>query len=91
MWQGLGDIINTFRTHVLRIPSIPDRLGPGLTDRLKVPWTYCWSEGLLPRAKDWKRHIDVSGFYFLEDQKEFMPDGGLVEFLKGGKPPVYIG
>ena len=24
---------------------------------LKIPWTYCWSQTLLPMPSDWKEHI----------------------------------
>lgn len=76
---------------------------------LKIPWTYCWSQSLLPMPKDWKEHIgqsddqipysclpadpaqDISGFYFFQDAKSYTPPDDLANFLKGGKPPIYIG
>lgn len=54
--------------------------GPGVLDRLKVPFTYCWSPSLLKKPEDWREHIgeykgmqtsqvaksraDVTGFIF---------------------------
>jgi hypothetical protein len=68
-----------------------------------VPWTYCWSDGLINKPEDWKEHIgantvigdtddgDISGFYFLEGESDYVPDEALEAFLRGGDPPVYVG
>ncbi|KAF8894838.1 glycosyltransferase family 1 protein [Infundibulicybe gibba] len=90
-WQGLGDIINKFRTHTLGLPPLSLRSGPGLVDRLKVPWTYCMSPALVPKPRDWKNYIDVVGFYFLDLATNYQPPAELAAFLSAGEPPVYIG
>ncbi|OCF77518.1 hypothetical protein I204_01506 [Kwoniella mangroviensis CBS 8886] len=92
-WQGLGDVINSFRSKTLYLEPLSMSSGPSVVDRLKVPWTYCWSEGLIEKPKDWKNHIviDISGFYFLEGDKDYQPDQELKQFLEAGKPPIYIG
>lgn len=41
-WQGLGDIINTFRHKILNLQSISLMWAPGLSSRLRIPFTYCW-------------------------------------------------
>ncbi|WRT69975.1 uncharacterized protein IL334_006966 [Kwoniella shivajii] len=90
-WQGLGDVINSFRSNTLFLEPLSMGSGPSIVDRLKIPWTYCWSEGLIEKPKDWKEHIDISGFYFMEGDTDFAPDKELKEFLEAGEPPVYIG
>ncbi|WVQ83693.1 hypothetical protein IAT38_005837 [Cryptococcus sp. DSM 104549] len=90
-WQGLGDVINEWRVKSLRLEPLSLRSGPSVVDRLKVPWTYCWSDALIDKPKDWKEHIDISGFYFLPGEESFKPDRDLEEFLAAGPPPVYIG
>ncbi|KAG9051113.1 hypothetical protein FS837_011959 [Tulasnella sp. UAMH 9824] len=90
-WQGIGDLINSFRTKTLGLDALSIRSGPSLADRLKVPWTYCFSPTLIPKPKDWMNHIDVVGFYFLEGAKSFKPEKDLEDFLAAGPPPVYIG
>jgi hypothetical protein len=57
MWQGLGDLINTFRYGVLALRPLQITAGPSVLERLKVPVTYAWSPGLLPKPKDWKSNI----------------------------------
>lgn len=31
--------------------------GPALLEMLKVPVTYCWSPGLVPRPRDWPEYV----------------------------------
>ncbi|KAF4548462.1 Sterol 3-beta-glucosyltransferase-like protein 4 [Elsinoe fawcettii] len=90
-WQGLGDLVNRFRQNSLGLDPISLIWGPGMLARLKVPHTYCWSPALIPKPKDWKRHISISGFYFLSLASNYHPDAELDAFLKAGPPPVYIG
>ncbi|WWC93206.1 hypothetical protein V866_000039 [Kwoniella sp. B9012] len=89
-WQGLGEVINKFRKFILGTDKLSSRLGPSVLDRLKVPWTYCWSGSLVPKPKDWKENIDISGFYFYENQSNYTPDKELVEFLRSGSVSIYI-
>lgn len=90
-WQGLGGVINKFRKRSLGLEPLSVRSGPGIVDRLKVPWTYCFSPSVVPKPLDWKNHIDVVGFYFLDLAKDYQPERSLADFLAAGPPPIYIG
>ncbi|KAJ6500720.1 UDP-Glycosyltransferase/glycogen phosphorylase [Mycena sanguinolenta] len=90
-WQGVGDLVNNFRTRTLGLEPLSLRSGPGLVDRVKIPWTYCMSPALVPKPDDWKNYIDVVGFYFLDLATRYTPSDDLAEFLAAGEPPVYIG
>jgi UDP:flavonoid glycosyltransferase YjiC (YdhE family) len=90
-WQGLGDLINRFRTKTLGLEEVSTLWAPGQLYRLKVPYIYLWSPGLVPKPKDWGPEIDIAGFVFLELASSFKPPESLVEFLNAGPPPVYIG
>jgi sterol 3beta-glucosyltransferase len=89
-WQGLGGLTNRFRTKRLKLRELANREGPGIADYLKIPYMYCWSPNLIPKPADWKEHIDVSGYYFLEDS-DYTPDAVLLDFLEAGPTPIYIG
>lgn len=91
MWQGLGDLINRFRTQILHLEEVSTLWAPGQLYRMKVPYTYMWSPGLIPKPKDWGPEIDISGFVFLDLASSFTPPDDLKEFLDDGEPPVYIG
>lgn len=90
-WQGLGDLINRFRTKILRLEEVSTLWAPGQLYRLKVPYTYMWSPSLIPKPKDWGPEIDVTGFVFLDLASSFTPPDDLKKFLDNGDPPVYIG
>ncbi|KIM49654.1 glycosyltransferase family 1 protein [Hebeloma cylindrosporum] len=90
-WQGVGDIINHFRTTKLGLSPLSVHSGAGYVDRLKIPWTYCMSPALVPKPDDWKNNIDVTGFYFLDLASTYQPPPELAAFLAAGEPPVYIG
>ncbi|ORY57798.1 uncharacterized protein BCR38DRAFT_461077 [Pseudomassariella vexata] len=90
-WQGLGDVINRFRTKVLDLEPLSLLWAPGILTRLKVPYTYCWSPALIPKPNDWGSHIDIAGFFFLNLASNFSPDPDLAAFLAAGPPPIYIG
>jgi len=106
-FRRVGDIINNFRTSTLGLPALSLRSGPGILEKLKVPWTYCMSPALVPKPPDWKNHIgerlnvltlsgahlgqDVVGFYFLDLATTYKPPDDLVSFLQAGDPPIYVG
>jgi hypothetical protein len=90
-WQGLGDLINRFRTKILRLEEVSTLWAPGQLYRLKVPYTYMWSPSLISKPKDWGPEIDVTGFVFLDLASSFTPPDDLKKFLDDGEPPIYIG
>ncbi|KAK6383613.1 hypothetical protein LTS17_002905 [Exophiala oligosperma] len=90
-WQGLGDVINRFRERSLGLEPISIMWAPGMTSRLRIPWTYCWSPALIPKPADWGSYIDISGFFFLNLSTNYTPAEELANFLAAGPPPVYIG
>jgi len=60
MANSLGSVINEFRTTKLGLAPLTVRSGPGIVDRLKVPWTYCYSSELVPKPSDWQNHIGAA-------------------------------
>ena len=90
-WQGLGDLVNAFRVKTLGLEPVSTLWAPGQMYRLKVPHTYLWSPGLVPKPEDWGSEIDIAGFVFLDLASSFDPPEELVEFLNAGDPPMYIG
>ncbi|GMH36151.1 hypothetical protein BSKO_04019 [Bryopsis sp. KO-2023] len=93
MFLGLRDIINEFRKKEEMEPIGFSSKQRHILETKKVPFTYCWSPSFVPKPKDWGDHIDVAGFFFLNQSslKEYTPPEPLAKFLEEGKPPVYIG
>ncbi|OBT99139.1 hypothetical protein VE01_02267 [Pseudogymnoascus verrucosus] len=90
-WQGLGGVVNRFRTKTLHLEPVSLMWAPGMISRLRIPFTYCWSPALIPKPEDWGSHIFLSGFYFLSLGSSYDPDTKLRAFLESGHPPVYVG
>lgn len=90
-WQGLGDLVNQFRVKTLGLEPVSTLWAPGQLFRLKVPHTYLWSPGLVPKPPDWGPEIDIAGFVFLDLASKFKPPQELVKFLNEGETPIYIG
>lgn len=88
--DSLGAKINRFRTSKLGLDKLSIASGASALDRLKVPYLYTWSSALIPKPDDWKQHIDVTGFLFL-DNHAYRPPRELADFLAAGSPPIYIG
>ncbi|PQE07628.1 UDP-glucosesterol transferase protein [Rutstroemia sp. NJR-2017a BBW] len=80
-WQGLGDLVNNFRVKTLGLEPVSTLWAPGQLYRLKVPYTYLWSPGLVPKPKDWGPDLAAT----------FKPPEDLVKFLEAGEKPIYIG
>ncbi|KAF4123134.1 Glycosyltransferase family 28 N-terminal domain [Geosmithia morbida] len=92
VWQGLGDLINDFRVKTLALDPVSTLWAPGTTYRLRVPFTYLWSPGLVPKPRDWGDNIDISGFVYLDLASTYRPPAELEAFLADrSKPIVYIG
>ncbi|KAG9238186.1 hypothetical protein BJ875DRAFT_480641 [Amylocarpus encephaloides] len=90
-WQGLGDIINVFRVQTLGLEPLSSLFAPGLTWRMKIPFTYAWSPALLARPKEWGNHVNISGYFTDPTHTVHNPSPELARFLESGPPPIYIG
>ncbi|MBZ0297747.1 MAG: glycosyltransferase [Anaerolineae bacterium] len=65
-----------------RFDALPD---------LTIPMLYAHSPAVLPRPSDWLSHWHVTGYWFLDAPDTWQPPAELLDFLKAGAPPVYIG
>ena len=87
----MRDLINNFREQTLGLSTLHTRKAVRIMVDEHVPHTYCWSPSLVRKPADWPNYIDVSGFFFLDLATNYTPSEDLVEFLKAGDPPIYIG
>jgi sterol 3beta-glucosyltransferase len=58
---------------------------------LPGPVLYGLSESFLPRPGDWSESARVTGFWFVEEPRDFAAPDALMRFLDEGAPPVCIG
>jgi sterol 3beta-glucosyltransferase len=102
MWQGFRSADRIARQQVLGLHAAPF-WGPfHAACTQHTPVLYGFSPLVIPPAPDWSDNIHVTGYWFLDsvDNPAIADDpvtGGwtappaLVEFLRAGSPPVYVG
>ncbi len=56
----------------------------------KYPTIVSCSRFVFPQPSDWPEHIDMTGYWFL-DEPDWSPPPALSDFLQSGSPPVYAG
>ncbi|KAJ8428070.1 hypothetical protein Cgig2_006793 [Carnegiea gigantea] len=86
----LRDLINDLRTSKLKLPPIP-YLSMYCGSLYHLPTGYMWSRHVLPKPKDWGPLVDVVGYCFLNDGSKYQPPEALVNWMKKGAKPIYIG
>lgn len=52
---------------------------------------YAYSQHVVPIPADWPSNVDVTGYWFLDDDKDWRPSPELQKFLSAGSRPVYVG
>ncbi|KAL2886654.1 Sterol 3-beta-glucosyltransferase UGT80A2 [Ceratocystis lukuohia] len=92
VWQGLGDLVNDLRIKTLSLDGLSAFWAPAALSRLRLPYTYIWSPGLVPKPADWGSDVDIAGFVFATNGSNYQPEPALAEFLAASEePPIYIG
>ncbi len=91
-WQFFSKPVNQFRKSILNLPptGIRQNAFTKLEDA-KVNYLVACSPSVTPKPKDWPNRVHLTGYWFLDTPDNFIPPTDLVEFLKTGSPPVYIG
>jgi UDP:flavonoid glycosyltransferase YjiC (YdhE family) len=91
MWQGFRVADNVVRQDVLGLPSAPF-FGPYRSGALEgMPVLYGFSPSVISKPTDWRDHIRITGYWFLDTDDLWQPSSDLVDFLNSGTKPVYIG
>lgn len=56
-----------------------------------MPIIYGYSELVFARPKKWKKNIVITGYWILDDEPNWTPTPDLVQFIRSGTTPLYIG
>ena len=91
LWQIFHRSTNEFREKTLGLPPLPF----GGPERLKrqsgVPVLHAFSPSVLSKPADWPEWAHITGYWFLDQERNWQPPAELVGFLEAGPAPVYIG
>ncbi|KAJ5124951.1 UDP-glucuronosyl/UDP-glucosyltransferase [Penicillium bovifimosum] len=91
IWEGLGDLVNSWRKKCLALDELDSITAPSLIHRLRVPCSYLWSPSILRKPRDWPEHIDICGFSVLPAKSDYKPPKEIEDFLNAGPTPLYVG
>lgn len=71
------------------------RLGvpPAALERRRATWPvqHGFSPVVVPRPADWRRGMEVAGYWWPSESPDWTPEPRLADFLSSGPPPVYVG
>jgi UDP:flavonoid glycosyltransferase YjiC (YdhE family) len=91
-WQFFRKPVNQFRKSILKLPPTGIRQNAFTKmEDAKINCLIGCSPSVTPKPKDWPNRVHLTGYWFLDAPDDFIPPADLVEFLKAGSPPVYIG
>jgi sterol 3beta-glucosyltransferase len=91
IWQGYRSADNLARQQVLGLQRA-SFFGPYKTDRFNEnPVLYGFSPLVIPKPYDWDNNIYITGYWLLDHEDDWKPPSELVEFIKSGTKPIYVG
>lgn len=90
LWLPMKKVINEWRVNTLGLEPAKSNVISGLV-KDDVPTLYGWSPSVLNKPHDWKAHLHVTGYWFLDAQNDYQPPQNLVDFIGSGTAPVYVG
>ncbi|SKS39496.1 glycosyltransferase [Mycobacteroides abscessus subsp. abscessus] len=61
--------------------------------RTKAGWTvlHGFSPHIVPRPTGWRPGLEICGYWWPQTDPQWRPPATLVDFLRAGPPPVYVG
>ena len=87
-----GSVVTRWRRETLKLrrrPFFADELVR--TDGRPVPVILGFSRHVVPRPADWPPSVRVTGYWFLDEGRNWQPPPRLAEFLAAGPAPVFVG
>jgi sterol 3beta-glucosyltransferase len=92
LWWLFRNPVNQFRQNTLKMPALGFWTSP-LNNMIKAKINFLTgiSSLVIPKPADWSESEHITGYWFLDAPTDFVPPQDLVEFIKAGTPPVYIG
>jgi sterol 3beta-glucosyltransferase len=91
LWSKARRSTNAARRKILALPPLPLREPFGALDHKRIPLLQAYSPAVVPRPPHWGDWLHVTGYWFLDDPPGWTPPGELVDFLRSGPAPVFVG
>ncbi|MAT42896.1 MAG: hypothetical protein CL609_11180 [Anaerolineaceae bacterium] len=88
IWQWYRPFVFDFRKHLGLPVSNAARFYKLLRS---TPMLSAYSPSIIPFPADWSANIHITGYFFLDNQANWLPSPELCAFLEAGPKPVCIG
>jgi sterol 3beta-glucosyltransferase len=90
MWQGARAGDRLARQQVLDLPTAPFWGDYNSVHLQRYPTLYGLSPSVIAQPSDWQ-NTHITGYWFLDEAPDWSPPLALLEFLRRGSPPVFVG
>jgi sterol 3beta-glucosyltransferase len=91
-WVAARPWLNSVRREAMGLERLPLREPVADFDRRNMPVLYPFSTAVFPVPAGWDHDVvRVTGYWFLDGALDAAPPAELIDFLRSGPPPVYIG
>ena len=84
-------MVNRWRERTLGLPALPLRASELELRGEPIVRLYPCSSAVVPVPADWDGSSAMTGYWFLDQGKDWRPPDELAAFLEDGPPPVYVG
>ncbi|MFN8579124.1 MAG: glycosyltransferase [Candidatus Sericytochromatia bacterium] len=91
VWQSVRHTVNKNIVKKLNRPKIGFWGRRNELEKLKFPMIYGFSKYIIKRPNDWNKNHKITGYWFLDTQKNFKPEKELLKFLDTDKKIIYAG
>jgi len=91
VWLPYRSTVNKIRQELLNLPPIPWWVNYARQWEKQSKAICGFSPTVVPKPADWGKHVDITGYWFLDGEVDWEPSTQLADFLAAGTPPVYIG
>ncbi len=89
--SSFNGMVKTFRRDVLGLPEKSSVVKGFSMYGKPMPVLYCYSRHVIPVPADWDDSAHVTGYWWLDEAKDWQPPADLQGFLDAGEAPVYVG
>ena len=89
-WYSDRPWVNAWRTTQLGLPPLPLVPSVSQTVHSKSLILNGFSPNVTPCPKDWPTNAFITGYWYLDDGRSFMPEPALDSFLRSGPAPVCV-
>jgi UDP:flavonoid glycosyltransferase YjiC (YdhE family) len=91
LWQIFRSHMNKWRRSQPGLRRLPVRNPLRAMARKGLPWLYGFSPSVIPMPRDWPEEAVICGYWFTAPDTTWQPPAALLDFLRAGPPPVYVG